>query len=593
MKHSFLKPILAFILALILLLGCVGSAFAEEYKHYYGDLHAHTGYSDGASGTTPAQAYAAAKAQGLDFFAVTDHCSWLAPFGAAQGVANPNAGNNLWRQGHEQANAAYIPGIFATLHGYEFTWSSANPVYGHINTFNTVGLISRSDSNWTGTDNGRGLLRWYDEMVLHPQSINQFNHPGNTFGRFGTQAGGPPQPEKNFLWWTPLRDQVMHLIEVGNGTGNVNNLGNNDGPGSGNYYRQTAEYTIALDKGWHVAPTNVSDHHGTAWGSFPNRTVILAEELTRESLYEAVRQRRVYATENKGMKVNYTCNGEVMGTRIQVPAGTTLNITVEAEDTGRRANVGTVELRTNGNALKATGTINAYSGTWTTTITTTAAETYYFVKIIQPRTPAEWTFTAPVWVETTATDPTGLTGLTVSHATPKQGDPLTLTTTLFNNSPRYGDANFKVTSVVYKDAGGAILSQQSNPCTAIAGSTATHTANITATKPGLNTVTVTVTGTYAGLPKTYTGTVSFTVSGEQGPTPTPGGPLPGDANCDTQVDAADAAAILRYLVQLADLTPQGKLNAKVTKPFDAPVSAADAARILRWLVQLEKDLVEK
>ena len=63
----------------------------------------------------------------------------------------------------------------------------------------------------------------------------------------------------------------------------------------------------------------------------------------------------------------------------------------------------------------------------------------------------------------------------------------------------------------------------------------------------------------------------------------------GDANCDGNVNAADAAAILRTLVELQTLTPQGQLNAKVTFSSGA-FSAADAAKILRWLVDLEKDL---
>ncbi|MCL2696011.1 MAG: Ig-like domain-containing protein [Clostridiales bacterium] len=63
----------------------------------------------------------------------------------------------------------------------------------------------------------------------------------------------------------------------------------------------------------------------------------------------------------------------------------------------------------------------------------------------------------------------------------------------------------------------------------------------------------------------------------------------GDANCDWLVNAADAAAILRYLVELQTLLPQGLLNAKVTSGT-APVSAADAAKILRYLVDLETTL---
>jgi len=60
--------------------------------------------------------------------------------------------------------------------------------------------------------------------------------------------------------------------------------------------------------------------------------------------------------------------------------------------------------------------------------------------------------------------------------------------------------------------------------------------------------------------------------------------LRGDANCDGTVDASDAAAILRYLVQLRQLSLQGLANALLTGGENP--TAADAARILRWLVQL-------
>jgi len=93
----------------------------------------------------------------------------------------------------------------------------------------------------------------------------------------------------------------------------------------------------------------------------------------------------------------------------------------------------------------------------------------------------------------------------------------------------------------------------------------------------------------------YTDGSIYTANPAQTPPPSPtsgtgDNDLPGDANCDGQVNAADAAAILRYLVQLGNLSEQGKKNAKLTQPLDTPVSAADAARILRWLVELITDL---
>jgi len=62
----------------------------------------------------------------------------------------------------------------------------------------------------------------------------------------------------------------------------------------------------------------------------------------------------------------------------------------------------------------------------------------------------------------------------------------------------------------------------------------------------------------------------------------------GDANCDSKITAADAAAILRHLVRLKALSDSGFLNARVMNNVD--VSAADAAKILRYLVRLEAEL---
>ncbi|MCL2671163.1 MAG: hypothetical protein FWF10_03895 [Clostridiales bacterium] len=65
----------------------------------------------------------------------------------------------------------------------------------------------------------------------------------------------------------------------------------------------------------------------------------------------------------------------------------------------------------------------------------------------------------------------------------------------------------------------------------------------------------------------------------------------GDANVDNEVDAADAAAILRFLAGLSELSDQGAINAEVTdetpsSPNRAAITAEDAAKILRFLAGL-------
>ncbi|MDO4543957.1 MAG: dockerin type I repeat-containing protein [Clostridia bacterium] len=81
------------------------------------------------------------------------------------------------------------------------------------------------------------------------------------------------------------------------------------------------------------------------------------------------------------------------------------------------------------------------------------------------------------------------------------------------------------------------------------------------------------------------------------PTPTPGGPTPtppaggylyGDADCDGDVDSADAAAILRYVVKLpnSDLSQLGKVQGDVAAAFDGEPDSSDAAAILRFVVKI-------
>ncbi|MDR0468920.1 MAG: CehA/McbA family metallohydrolase, partial [Peptococcaceae bacterium] len=404
-----------------------------SYTHYYGDLHNHTGYSDGASGSTPATAWASAKSRGLDFFAVTDHSNNL-DSASALGNLDTGGGNGRWDNTIIQKNAANKDGEFTAISGYEFTWSSSQ--YGHINTlFYDDGFISRNNSAYTNTTNGIGIQAWYDKMAQYPNTINMYNHPGNTFGRFGTQSGGYANVTGNFLYWTEARDSVMHLIEVGNGkyNGPSSTFGNNNASGGGGYWRQWPEYSIALEQGWHIAPANNADEHGTGWANYKNCTVILAEELTLEALLDACLERRVYSTENLGITVDYTINGEIMGSRLQVPAGAPLEIKVEiaASNAVDIRDIGIVELITNGNVTVSGSTIatnpkeyvkiDALSGTATFTATATEEETFYYIRVRQNPQGANptgnnesfgtvsqqeiWTITAPIWIEVGDAEP--------------------------------------------------------------------------------------------------------------------------------------------------------------------------------------------
>ena len=65
----------------------------------------------------------------------------------------------------------------------------------------------------------------------------------------------------------------MYMVEVGNGEGQI---------GAGGYYPSYEQYIMALDKGWHVAPTNNQDNHKGRWGNANDaRDVILTDDFYR------------------------------------------------------------------------------------------------------------------------------------------------------------------------------------------------------------------------------------------------------------------------------------------------------------------------
>ena len=79
------------------------------------------------------------------------------------------------------------------------------------------------------------------------------------------------------------------------------------------YKRQEylSEYFMALDAGWHLAPTAGSFCYDPDFGNA--RTVILAQTLSESSLLQALRQRRAYATQDADLRLEFQLNGADMG----------------------------------------------------------------------------------------------------------------------------------------------------------------------------------------------------------------------------------------------------------------------------------------
>ena len=391
------------------------------FQRYFGQLHSHTQYSDGAGSLESALAYVKALPDNanVDFVAFTDHSNYFDKSGAA----NPEGAlydmtkateysQQTWKS-YKDAVAAFNAenvGSMVAIAGFEMTWSGGP---GHINTFNTPGIVSRNNTTLNNKTKDAGLQAYYKLLSQTEglDSISQFNHPGTTFGNF-----------IDFGYWDAVVDTRMYMVEVGNGEGQI---------GAGGYYPSYEQYIMALDKGWHVAPTNNQDNHKGRWGNANDaRDVILTDDFTEDGIYAALRARRMYATEDKNLDLDYTVNDNMMGSIIDVPEK--LNFEISFNDPDRTDSIAKVELVVNSGRVAYTWDSAADLAKGSVSVELAPEYTYYFVRVTEGD--GDLAVTAPVWVGESLK--LGISKAECGTSTPVTDEELTITTTFFNSEAK-------------------------------------------------------------------------------------------------------------------------------------------------------------
>ena len=396
----------------------------DDYGLYFGQLHAHTNLSDG-TGTVEQAFQHAADVPNLDFLALTDHSnsfegqSGLPSAGTTHlGDENAEEVNASWAEGREGARAITAQeGDFVGIYGFEMTWSGGAP--GHINTFNSEGFENRNAAPYKKGDNYEVLEAYYDTLNANPETISQFNHPGDTFGDF-----------MDFALYDPVIDNQITLIEVGNGEGAI---------GSSGYFPSYSYYTRALDKGWHVAPTNNQDNHKGNWGdSNTARSVVLSDGLSEEAIYDAMKNYRVYATEDSDLHILYSLNGNAMGSILDEQEE--IHITAEISDPTDTAGETKVEVIVNGGQTLAEKTFTGGSATVEFDNLSTGYG-YYYLRVTQAD--KNIAVTAPVWTGESVN--AGISNTSSDVAMPIKGDEIQISSQIFNNL----SGDMTVTSLTY------------------------------------------------------------------------------------------------------------------------------------------------
>lgn len=438
--------------------------FDLDWNLYFGQLHAHTDISNGAGSVEEAFQYAS-QVDGLDFFAVTDHSDSFdnADMGAIDADGADISAD--WAAG-KQAAASVTNGDFVGLFGFEMTWPEDKQL-GHISTFNTPGWQTRDQADFENVPTA--LENYYKALASVPGSVSQFNHPDTVHGDF-----------ERFDHYSPQYDAAVSLLEVAGEDGVVD----------------CEYYDLALDKGWHVAPTNNQNNHNGQWGDASEaRTVVLAKDLTEESLYAAMKDRRVYATQDSDLAIYYELNGTVMGSII--PKSESAAVTVFLSDPTDEA-IGSVEVVADGGAVLVSEYVETPSQVLE--LSASSGHSYYYLRITQPD--GDVAVTAPVWMD--GYDDIGIESFTSDTLTPARDEEIGLTVTLFNDEPM----DFAVESLsLYAD--GELVRTVSKPGTVAAMDTLDYTFSYAHPELGVTEFRVEAAGSVNGEDRTYEDTLSL------------------------------------------------------------------------------------
>ena len=260
----------------------------SPYKVFIGDIHAHTWMSDGMSSIDEFWS-GARDVRKWDFASLTDHEDFV--------------GNRIspseWSELTYLANRYNDPGNFVAIHGYEWTTARPPTGFGHKNVYFSQAnppLFGKKDP---GSENSQDLYT----QLRRTKALAFPHHIGWT----GAD-------------WPNFDPEIESCVEVVSNHGAFEFMGNEPirhrGGRPGDFIQN------GLEKGFRFGIVGGSDSHGLQWHHLASykrdcwragATAVLAKDLTRESVMDALRNRRCYATSGVRILLDFQADGHLMG----------------------------------------------------------------------------------------------------------------------------------------------------------------------------------------------------------------------------------------------------------------------------------------
>ncbi|OGV74688.1 MAG: hypothetical protein A3K19_25450 [Lentisphaerae bacterium RIFOXYB12_FULL_65_16] len=293
--------------------GSSNPSVARDDGHgvYWGDYHVHTYASDGLG--TAREALAHARDTGCFNFAATADHEILTKYD--------------WAYAQTAVQDAYRPHAFATLLGFEVSVHELSQDYCLISAnpdLNLDALLDFPTRHKTYHSPVVTLAEFYRMMDREDIIIVPHFHCGHG---------------KIFDHTPPAN---LRLAEIYSCWGNHEYEGC-PLPSYGNDHKLNTIHNL-LAKGWRCGLVAGSDSHAgqggptTDWLRSRQRyrgglTAIVAKELTRESLWEALLARRTYATTGARIYVDFRINGQHMGSELKIRKDEKLQVRLKVHGT--------------------------------------------------------------------------------------------------------------------------------------------------------------------------------------------------------------------------------------------------------------------
>ncbi len=358
---------------------------AAAHTVYFGDLHVHTGEEHGSGRTCGLGAldenYEYARdVAGLDILGIADHDWQLKD-------------QDDWNQRMAQNDEWNEDGRFVVIPAYE--WTSAT--YGHRNVY-------YRDTGWPYFDNSPG--------PGHNKISADANSPADLWDSL-RECGAKAltiahHPSTGFfpVDWSYMDPEFDRLVEVYSTWGSSEYLGS-PFPGYASDRHAGLGALDALKLGHRLGMMASSDGHdgnpGNANWSHRQAHIhhrlgsgfiaVLADELTREAIWDAMYARRCYATTGTRIVLSFTVNGAIMGSEITAPDGEAR--VIEAHVTGT-APLDHLELVKDGEVVYE----QACRG-MTDCLDVAEADAegaaFYYLRVFQ--TDGEMAWSSPVWID--------------------------------------------------------------------------------------------------------------------------------------------------------------------------------------------------